>query len=213
SQAVTEEEVRVVVSRSRVGAARHLGGPGSVKGDYAAANVRLIIVVKGLLQLHTKGKGVPAVNLGELWGDIPLRIPVLDGALPLAARDERIAEAEARGHRCALAGGNNGIVGCRPAFLGHVEALIGRLPQVVVPAETGVDAARKCRAESVGPTHSNAPARGVFRAAVFTKPSFVRVLGQAEFLEVGEPAKQVLAGGEVLVHTGDVLVDVSAGAR
>src|SRR5208337_4713081 len=149
SQAVTEEEVRVVVSRSRVGAARHLGGPGSVKGDYAAANVRLIIVVKGLLQLHTKGKGVPAVNLGELWGDIPLRIPVLDGALPLAARDERIAEAEARGHRCALAGGNNGIVGCRPAFLGNVAALIGRLPQAVVPAETGVDAARKCRAESV----------------------------------------------------------------
>src|SRR5208337_1408100 len=107
-----------------------------------AANVRLIVVVKGLLQLDTKGKCVSAVNLGDLWRDVPLRIPVLDGALPLAARDERIAVGEARSHRCTLAGRNSGIVGCRPAFLGHVEALISRLAQVVVPAETSVDAAR-----------------------------------------------------------------------
>ena len=39
------------------------------------------------------------------------------------------------------------------------------------------------------------------------------ILGQAEFLEVREAAKKVLAGGEVLVHTRDVLVNVSARAR
>src|SRR6202030_4317472 len=110
----------------RAGTKRNGRGPGSVKRHDAASDVRLIVVVKRLFELQAKSKRVPPMDLGELWRKVPLRIPVQDGALPLAAGHERVTQRKARSHWRAFAVGNQRIVRRRPAFLGYVEALVDR---------------------------------------------------------------------------------------
>src|SRR5262249_18782840 len=153
------------------------------------------------------------LNLGELRRQVPLRIPVLNGALPLAAAKKRVAQGQARSHRCALGVGNKGIIACWPAFLGHVKAVVSRLALVVEPAKTRVEAGRKGRSESIGPTHGNASALDRFRTAVLAKPSLEWVPGQAGLLKISEPPKKVLFVGDVLIRTPDVLVDIATSAR
>jgi len=69
-------------------------------------------------------------DFGELWREVPLRIVVVNGALPLAAGDipriRPITDGEARCQRGALGIGNNCVVGGgQPSLVMSKPARIG----------------------------------------------------------------------------------------
>ena len=67
-QTIAEQEVRIIISIDLAGSSRHRRSPRSVKRHDSAADVRLIVVVKGLFELQPESECVPSMHFGELRG-------------------------------------------------------------------------------------------------------------------------------------------------
>src|SRR4029077_3654709 len=185
-------------------------GPRSVKGDEASSGVGLQIVVIAFFKLTTPDEGVAPANHRDLRREVPLGIEIVDRALPLAAGDVRVVDTKARRQRCTLGVGYQSVIGRWPPFLCHVESRVDRQAQVMEPADADIEISYGRWTEGVGVADSKALAASVLRAAILAKACAKWVLRQAQQLPVGKASEHTVAGVDVLVHAGDVLIHVPA---
>src|SRR3982074_1814212 len=153
-----------------------------------------------------------ASNHCDLGRNIELRIVVSNGALPLAARDRGIADRETRCQRSELLLGYSTVVRRRPAFFCHIESRVDRGPQVLEPADTGVDICNCVGSDLVVVPDSQTLTLTIFSATILAQSGTERILRQAPQLPEGKPSEQGAFAAYCLVHTRHVFVDVSAGA-
>ena len=137
---------------------------------------------------------------------------IINRTLPLATGNQGVAVAETGRKRRALGIGNEAVVRRWPAFLRHIKPCINWQAQIVEPAHADVEIRNGGRADSPVVTNCDALAARVFSTAVLAHSGAERVLRQAQQFPVTKPAKDTLIVGNSLVYTGNVFVDVAAGA-
>src|SRR5579859_3304154 len=175
SVAVSKQEVGEVLTVARTGTLHVPGSrsgrdgrsPRTAERDQAATGVGLQVIVVTLLELHAPNVGVMPANHSDLRRNIELGVEVVDRALSLAATNQGVVLAEARGQRSALNVGNQRVVSRRPTFLRHIKARIDGLAQVVESADAGIDVGGGVWADGEVVANRQALAAGIFSAPVF----------------------------------------------